>query len=260
MSTIFGLKPFPLHQDMFTADMCVLETWSTDKQKYIDRWNSYTTPFALTLRHGIGATPQPFYTSHREYKNQLQEIGGLPLVNKPVFYSIENECLEKTHHSEGVEKYCTELHLAKRFLPHDIRFTNGGFTLPHIYWYAYVTGDKRLTVGRSLDNLTALIDEAEYEMDYIAGLPERFICNAHIYLYDINLVSAYIDYLNFIKSYTGKEILSNECGIYVEDIELLKGLVSIARATEMSYMIFFSGDGSSNAKPITVEQIKAAIQ
>lgn len=180
-------------------------------------------------------------------------------ILKPTLVTIENEELL----TGDIKTYCTELQVAARSLPGKV--TNGGLTLPELsYWYYNQTKDTaflRYNIFRKDSLLTGLyqskINAVQYEIDALKSL-SLYALNVHYYIGQSIQAAGLIRMINFLKQYTGKQVISNECGIYAPG--LLPDVVSVARATGMQYLILYSGNGTQNALSINKADFLNAVK
>ncbi len=202
----------------------------------------------LNVNHYFG-----YPSDMAKYKQQLLSL-SLDYI-KPVCLVIENEEL---YSKRSIETYCEMLKTAVETLPAQ-KVTNGGLTMPELgFWYMSLTGDPdfflhNMPTNRKqpfLDGLyTEAIQRVQTEMDALKSLKIAFV-NVHIYIGYANQVAGLVRMINYVKEYTGKEVISDESGIYAPD--LLISLIDIAKQTNMSYLILYCGNDKTNALPITL--------
>lgn len=193
------------------------------------------------------------------YKLQLQK---LPLATiKPKLISIENEEFFKG----DIKTYCAQLTAAVEVLP-NWELTNGGLTMPHLgYYYWSVTQDndffqhniptnQKQALIDGLHNET--IDNMAYELSVLKGLQIDYV-NIHYYMGYPGQVAGIIKMINKVKEVTGKQVISNEGGIYTAG--LLQSCVDIAVQTGMRWLILYSGDGSGSALSISKTDFDSVI-
>ena len=260
---IYGLLPVSVHGSLPTRDAVVINAWSVGRQNYITNI-VYDTLFSLNINHrGIGIEPVPYTADTLRYKDTLNDI--VSSIQPAAFYTIENEEQHfngDIYHSEGITAYCNELKAASRVFKSEQTFTNGGYSSPVEYWYYAKTHDEdfkaKVIPNVIIQGAQNEIDSTEYEMNIIRSMPKNFVNNVHLYIGYSYQAEPLLRMCNYIKQFTGHDILSNEAGIYQNDPRLISDLMTIATGAHMKYMIFYSGDGSGDAYPITTEQIMVA--
>jgi len=260
---IYGLLPVSVHGSLPTRDNVAINAWTSMKSGYIAHI-VYDTAFSLNINHhGTGNEPVPYTTDTIKYKDTLKHI--VDSIQPAAFYTIENEEQhfdDGVYHSEGITAYCNELKAASHVFSSDQVFTNGGYTSPAEYWYYAKTHDEdfkaKVIPNVVIQGVQNEIDSTEYEMNIVQNMPANFVNNIHVYIRYSYQVEPLLRMCNYIKQFTGHEILSNEAGIYQNDPGLISDLMTLAKGAGMRYMIFYSGDGSGSAYPISAEQIMAA--
>lgn len=257
---IYGLLPVSVHGSLPTRDAVVINAWGVGKPAYITNI-VYDTLFSLNINHrGVGTEAVPYTPDTLRYKDTLNDI--VSSIQPAAFYTIENEEQHFTgdiYHSEGITAYCNELKATAHVFNGDKIFTNGGYTSPAEYWYYAKTHDEdfkaKVIPNVIIQGVQNEIDSAEYEMNIVRSMPANFVNNIHLYIGYSYQVEPLIRMCNYIKQFTGHDILSNEAGIYQDNPDLIADLMRLAKGAGMRYMIFYSGDGSGGAYPITAEQI-----
>lgn len=246
-TTKIGIMPFAVAQEYdvrLTNKLISLENPSYKKEG-VHR-------VVLNINHVFTKYDSDSTTFYREMLERIKVIIPFTEINPP-FIVIENEELKEVH--GRIYDYCDYISIACEVFP-EYRITNGGLTMPEIaLWYYSKTNDKDFYSKNIPTNLKASIDSVEtiniiskvdYELDFLKGLTIPFI-NIHYYLGYAGAVDGWIRMINFIKEYTGKNIVSDEAGTYTNG--LLPEVVRIARETEMRHLILFSGEGIEGQVP-----------
>lgn len=177
----------------------------------------------------------------------------------PPIVTIENEELLRP----DIQGYCNELTIAANALPGKV--TNGGLTLPELsYWYYSQTHDSDFLIHNIFKKDSLLsgqflskINNVQYEIDVLKSLP-LYAVNCHFYIGQSTQAAGLIRMINYLKTYTGKEAISNEAGMYAPG--LLPDVKSVAIQTGMQWLILYSGDGSQNALTISKVDFLNAIK
>ena len=159
--------------------------------------------------------------------------------------------------------YEAQLSIAAALNPEKV--TNGGLTQLRL-WYAYQTRDtdffnNNLTPFQKyvLQKITpAQIKIYTDYINFLKALPNFPYINIHLYLYNANELPGIKRMIEYLKSYTGKDIIITECGAYSQEQEqdILNGFVQLAYDEHIAVMIFYNGNRISFDKQYPLEITK----
>lgn len=164
---------------------------------------------------------------------------------------------------EGIEKELTDA-IAK--MPNS-NITNGGLIGVRL-WYYNQTHDEDFLNTCITSSWKNKMKQGKIDFvslnkyyDFLRDLKGLYAVNIHsLYVSNANEFEGLKRMIIYLKNYMKKELLTTECGIYVNDVSLLKGLVNMCRHTGMLAMIIYSGKpGYDKAQPVSEQDFKTVL-
>jgi len=247
----------------------------------IDTYLSAGLKVLLNINYGIPRNaagehdPVPFPTDMNAYAKSLNSILD---KYKPEVVVIENEEDNPNYHSGGADDYINELKTAIQIAhARGLKVTNGGITFREtcliIYDDMMQHGQEQkakefaqkvfpATLLQRLNNASAPMVKQQLDfgrkiiaayktldLDYVnfhwyEPIKSRGAASEDIHdtIVDTKVFQFVADYL---KTATGKPILTNEFGVFNTSTSLTRGILQAARDANLAYAIFYSADGGT---------------
>jgi len=235
----------------------------------------------LNINYGVPRTaagehdPVPFPTDMNAYTKSLNSILD---KYKPELVVIENEEDNPNYHEGTADDYINELKTGIQVAhSHGLKVTNGGITVREICLIIFddymQRGEKekamnfaqkafpqnfvtRLGSGNMMKNpqIARQVEFGRKLMDAYKNLDLDYV-NFHWYEpvqargkgQDASSISfdpeTFAFVVNYLKTKTGKPVMSNEFGVLETSPELVKSLLKAVKDNGLSYAIFYSADG-----------------
>ena len=272
INKLYGLMPFSIanaYGIANTRDIINVRFFKPQKQniKRVRAYDADHITINLSTRNEDVKVPANYPTDTVAYKVMVHDAhDSFPNIKK---YVIENEEGNVNYFADGqdISLYCNMFAAALHQLNSQgiTDVTNGGLIWIR-FWYYGKTHDADFfnncfnSIQRSAWNngtLAYKTQQVTYEIDFLKSLPTLKKINIHqLYISDTAEFAGLKRMIDYLKTYTGKQVTSNEVGYYVDDVNLLIGLNTLALQENFEDLIFYSGDGSDKALAIPQDQIK----
>ena len=255
-----------------------IQNWGGFNDAY-DTYASAGLKVLLNINYAIPRTatgdhnPIPFPTDMTAYSKSLNAILD---KYKPEVVVIENEEDNPNYHSGDADDYINELKTAIQ-IAHSkgLKVTNGGITFREVCLIVYddmmqhgqqdkandfaqkvfapallqrLGKNSNPQIQRQVDFGRKVI--AAYktlDLDYVNFHwyePIKARGKAGINREDTVVDTQIFDFVaNYLKTATGKPVMTNEFGVFNNSTSIVKGLLQAAREAGLSYAIFYSSDG-----------------
>ncbi|MEP6466894.1 MAG: hypothetical protein ABJB05_11350 [Parafilimonas sp.] len=257
-----------------------IDSWGGSNEGY-DTYVAAGLKVLLNINSGIprnaagNHAPVPFPTDMNAYSKSLNSILD---KYKPEVVVVENEEDNPNYHSGDADDYINELKTAIQIAhAKGLKVTNGGITFREVCLIVYddmtqhgqqqkanefaqkvfppqllqrLNNTSNPMIKKQLDFGRKII--AAYktlDLDYVNFHWYEPIRSRGAQSVDINdttvdgKVFAFV--ADYLKTATGKPILTNEFGVFNTSPSLVKGLLQAARDADLRYAIFYSADGGT---------------
>ncbi|MBS1748140.1 MAG: hypothetical protein JST21_18420 [Bacteroidetes bacterium] len=255
-----------------------ISSWSGSSDAY-DTYAAAGFKVLLNIISGVPRNaagdhaPVPFPTDMNAYAKSLNSILD---KYRPEVVVIENEEDNPNYHSGDADDYINELKTAIQ-VAHSkgLKVTNAGITFREVCLIAYddmiQQGKKQQAIEfaqkvfppnvlKRINNLSmpAVKRQLDFGRKIIAAYKTLDLDYVNFHWYepirargingadvsDTTVDPKIFEFItNFLKTKTGKPILSNEIGVFNPSPSLVKGLLQTVKDAGLSYAIFYSADG-----------------
>ncbi len=260
----------------YTRAKIDIKTWNGSSNA-CDAYTAAGLKFLLNVNYAVPRNavgdhnPVPFPTDMAAYSNALNSILD---KYKPEVLVVENEEDNPLYHTGSAEDYLTELKTAIDIAhKRGIKVTNGGITVREVCLIVY---DDLMQKGRkkeAMDFVTkaappALVQrvqntnnkmiqrQIEFGRKILAAYKTLDLDYVNFHWYepvkmrgkggDADFDAAIFSYVaDYIKTATGKPVMSNEFGVLQPSPELVKNILHAVRNAGLAYGIFYSADGGT---------------
>jgi hypothetical protein len=257
-----------------------VESWGGSNEAY-DTYAAAGLKVLLNINSGIPRTatgdhkPIPFPTDMSAYSKSLNSILD---KYKPEVVVIENEEDNPNYHSGDADDYINELKTGIQVAhAKGLKVTNGGITFREVCLIVYddmaqhgqkqkadefaqkvfppallqrmnnpsnPIVKKQLEFGRKIIAAYKTLDLDYINFHWYEPVKSRGAQSVGIN--DTTVDPKVFEFVaNYLKTTTGKPILTNEFGVFNTSPSLVKGLLQAARNADLRYAIFYSADGGT---------------
>lgn len=253
-----------------------IQSWNGSNPLY-DAYAAAGMKVLLNINYGIPRNavgdhdPIPFPTDMESYSRTVNSILD---KYKPEVVVIENEEDNPFYHTGSADDYIKQLQTAIK-IAHSkgLKVTNGGITVREVCLIVYddlvQSGQKEKAMEfaekavppaflKRISNMNnpQIQRQVEFGRKIIAAYKTLDLDYVNFHWYEpvqarakaasttasFNPeIFAYV--VNYLKTKTGKPVLTNEFGVLNNSPELVKGILKAARDAQLSYAIFYSADG-----------------
>ncbi|MEP6683545.1 MAG: hypothetical protein ABJA35_09805 [Parafilimonas sp.] len=257
-----------------------IDSWSGSNEGY-DTYVAGGLKVLLNINSGIPRNaagdhnPIPFPTDMAAYSKSLNSILD---KYKPEVVVVENEEDNPNYHSGDADDYINELKTAIEIAhAKGLKVTNGGITFREVCLIVYDDmaqhGQKQKAdefaqkvfppaLLQRLNNASNPIvkKQLEFGRKIIAAYKTLDLDYVNFHWYEpirsrgaqsVDINDTTVDpkvfsfVANYLKTTTGKPVLTNEFGVFNTSPSLVKGLLQAARNADLGYAIFYSADGGT---------------
>jgi hypothetical protein len=252
-----------------------IQTWNGANPAY-DAYTASGLKVLLNINYGVprdavgGHRPVPFPTDLKAYSETVNAVLD---KYKPEVVVVENEEDNPLFHAGEAEDYIAELNTAIK-IAHSkgLKVTNGGITVREVCLIIYDDYVQRGEKQKALDfaqsvfpgmltkkinmNNPQITRQLEFGRKIIAAykLLDLDYVNFHWYepvLARMGSADVNADFdpkifsfvVNYLKTATGKPVMTNELGVLNPSPDLVKSLLQTIRNNSLAYAIFYSADG-----------------
>lgn len=260
----------------YTRARIDLQAWNGSNSLY-DAYAAAGLKVLLNINYGIPRNamgdhdPIPFPTDMESYSKTVNSILD---KYKPEVVVVENEEDNPFYHSGSADDYIKQLQTAIQ-IAHSkgLKVTNGGITVREVCLIIYddlvQSGQKEKAMEfinkavppaflKRINNMNnpQIQRQVEFGRKIIAAYKTLDLDYVNFHWYEpvqarTNAAAITADFkpeiftyvVNYLKTKTGKPVLTNEFGVLNNSPELVKGILKAAYDAKLSYAIFYSADG-----------------
>ena len=269
----------------YTRARIDIKTWNGSNSNY-DAYTNAGLKVLLNVNYGIprnamgNNSPIPFPTDMAEYSNSINSILN---KYKPEVLVVENEEDNPLYHTGSAFDYLTMLKTAIDIAhKRGIKVTNGGITVREVCLVVYddlVQKGKEKEAREFIESAAppALLQrlnkinnpmvqrQIEFGRDILAAYKTLNLDYVNFHWYepvrargkgaqDVQFDPKVLAFVaNYLKTATGKPVMTNEFGVLNASPELVKNVLQVVKDADIKYAIFYSADGEGEGKAIALQ-------
>lgn len=263
----------------------ILSTWPSSANTYNKYLSSGIKVALNVLWEAQSGGTRPFPTDMAAYTSKLTNL--LNTINPPDVVVIENEEDNEGYYSGPIDDYITELTTAVPIVhAKGLKVTNGGIHPRSVcYWVWKDFTDRGMTaeadawmdatfndtmkaaaINGDNDGLNAAWAKTDTLLDAFTSLDIDYV-NIHIYepINDVGdglvtIPGAIQTLTDYIRTRTGKEMMSNECGQHNLEASLVPSMLQAFQDANYAYAIWYNGEGTGPAMALNDQTFPYALR